>query len=552
MSETPQTELDRINPEAGFIDRLKSASTHASAIVLASLSFAGGGVALAESVDISPANAQTTSTTLNPQESAAEASQAQLPDSENAYLPFLTSKKPPRQVTLSVNEAAPGPAVPDDFIGLSYEAKDLPLVASMADHGNLVSLLRSLGTGVLRFGGVTSDSQVVWQDPANKPLPEWASTALDPADMYDLAKLTQATGWRVLLGLNLVHFDPSAAADEARVAEAALGSSLKAVEIGNEPTAYVAEHLRHGSYTFSQYRQEIEQYRQAISVAVPGLAIVGPDDEPPAGHLKNMVWARNVASQLRPTFLTGHLYGASECDRVPPPASVLLSKQVHVNEQAALGALEHVAGQYKLPVWLDETNDISCGGEPGVSDTYATALWAVDLLTRTLKEPFVGDTFHGFLEKPTGYSPIAALSSAELTKGTLTARPEWDALLLAHQVEGDQPIPIKTEPAGLNVSVWAGKTPEGNLQVIVDDEQLPGSRPLLVRIKDKTLQRAASILRLNGSSIKATTGVTLGGNLVSPDGNWQAQPTLPAVEASNGVLGIPVSPASAVLITTQK
>jgi Integrase core domain len=46
-----------------------------------------------------------------------------------------------------------GPPIATDFLGLSYEVKDLPLVASLGSRGNYVSL-RALGTGVLTCGKI--------------------------------------------------------------------------------------------------------------------------------------------------------------------------------------------------------------------------------------------------------------------------------------------------------------------------------------------------------------------------------------------------------------
>jgi hypothetical protein len=458
-----------------------------------------------------------------------------------------SSQSTPQLVTLSIDEARPGPPIPSDFLGLSYEVKDLPLVASLATKGNYVALLRSLGKGALRFGGVTADSQVAWLDPAAKPMPRWATTALVPADLYHLAALTRATGWSVVLTLNLDHFDPAVAADEARVAKLALGASLKAVEFGNEPTAYVAERLRHGRFTFAEYRREVSAYQAAIAAAVPGLAIDGPDDEPLASNPSNLRWARAEAREVRPSVLTAHLYGASKCDRIPPTPALLLSGGVHSFEETALRELEGVSRRYGTPVWLDETNDISCGGQPGVSDTYATALWALDLLTRTLKASFVGAAFHGFIERPTGYTPLAALSPAALAAGQLTAQPEWYALLLAHEVEGDRPLPVKLSPTGLNVATWAGRSPGGALQVIVDNEQSPGSRPLLVQLPGNGAG-SASVLRLTGTALTATTGVSLGGNDVSPAGTWQKMSIAPRGPGADGPFRFSVPPISAVLV----
>src|SRR5205807_1152514 len=47
-----------------------------------------------------------------------------------------------------------------------------------------------------------------------------------------------ATGWRLLLGLNLGHPIPRAIVEEARAAAAILGRSLAGVAIGNEPDLF--------------------------------------------------------------------------------------------------------------------------------------------------------------------------------------------------------------------------------------------------------------------------------------------------------------------------
>ncbi len=78
--------------------------------------------------------------------------------------PVQTSTTAPPSLILSIGKTPLGPPIPADFLGLSYEVKDLALVASLADKGTYVLLLRSLGPGVLRFGGVTADSQVAWLD----------------------------------------------------------------------------------------------------------------------------------------------------------------------------------------------------------------------------------------------------------------------------------------------------------------------------------------------------------------------------------------------------
>ena len=229
----------------------------------------------------------------------------------------------------------------------------------------------------------------------------------------------------------------------------------------------------------------------------------------------------------------------------------LLSRQIQEVEEADLRPLARVGHKSGIPIRLDETNNISCGGVPGVSDTYAAALWAVGLLGRTMQAPFVGVNFHGFLFEPEGYSPIAALTPEDLASGAISARPEWYALLLAHQVEGDRPLPVRIKAQGQNIAIWAGRTARGDLQVIIDNEQPAGSRPLLFRLPREPGTRGASILRLVGPSLSATTGVTLGGREVPADGTWQRPSRLPHAKISNSFLSVIVDPQSAALVSTE-
>ena len=39
---------------------------------------------------------------------------------------------------------------------------------------------------------------------------------------------------------------------------------------------------------------------------------------------------------------------------------------------------------------MDETNDVSCEGEPGVSNAFASALWALDYTARAMTTGVAG------------------------------------------------------------------------------------------------------------------------------------------------------------------
>src|SRR6202042_1627901 len=84
-------------------------------------------------------------------------------------------------VSVSVDRTHPGPAVPQGFLGLSFEMTALPQIARYSDRGDLVTMLRSLGPGLLRFGGVSADTRIAWTDTLT-PRPAWATNVVDVDD----------------------------------------------------------------------------------------------------------------------------------------------------------------------------------------------------------------------------------------------------------------------------------------------------------------------------------------------------------------------------------
>src|SRR5262249_10080027 len=135
-------------------------------------------------------------------------------------------------------------------------------------RGNMVALLRSLGPGVLRFGGASADTRIAWTDRAT-PLPPWASAGLEASDLRELKRLADRSGWRVLLTIGLAHFDVRAAAREAAAAKAALGGALAGAERGHEPNSYAEHGLRTLPWRFPQYAGEARAYWRAIAKAPP-------------------------------------------------------------------------------------------------------------------------------------------------------------------------------------------------------------------------------------------------------------------------------------------
>jgi hypothetical protein len=452
----------------------------------------------------------------------------------------------PEKVSVSVNAGHPGATVPQNFLGLSFEASALPQIASYANEGDLVGMLRSLGVGVLRFGGVTSDIDVGWVDEV-MARPAWAQEELNFADLQGLGALAVRSGWRVLLSLGLGHFEPEAAASEAAAAKAALGESLEAIELGNEPDSYTLHGLRSEPWTAVQYGEQVAAYRAAIEAAAPGLALAGPDVSGSSAFEK---WGPAEVVDQRPALLTGHHYPLG-CNQVPAPTiTQLLSPQTRKAEAVSLERYVSISEAGATPFRLDETNTVSCGGVAGISNTFASALWAVGYLSQAMTMGVSGINLQGNPTNCGGYTPVCAPTAEDLSSGALVAEPEWYALLLLRAQLGERPIETTTNaPGRANVEVATFLAADGTLHYVIVDDEPPGARTVALALRIGRRFHGGSILSLTAPSLTSLTGVTLGGRAVAADGSFTQPTRLPHAANVDGLITVDVKPSSAALVT---
>jgi len=450
----------------------------------------------------------------------------------------------PLAVRVAVNAMDPGRPVPAHFLGLSFEAAALGQISRYAHHGDLVTMLRSLGPGVIRFGGITADEDVAWTDPLT-PRPAWASSTIGPAQMRAIGELARRSGWRVLLTVNLAHYDPQAAAREVAYASRSLGPLLAGVEIGNEPNSYASHGLRENPWLAQGYEEEVAIYREAIAALTPGVPIAGPDVSG-SGIFKD--WGEAEALAQVPSLLTGHHYPLG-CAQVPPPSiEQLLSPAIRGLEERSLATYLSVSLINNIPLRIDEANTVSCGGVPGISNTFASALWATGYITQVMASGTAGINLEGNPSNCVGYTPLCAPSPAALAGGRLRAQPEWYALLLTRSLLGARPLPTTVQSDGSpNLVVAAFSGPGRTIQEVLVDDEAPGSRPLAVRLDAVAGMGAASVLRLTAPSPGATGGVLLGGHAVAANGSFRAR--VPDASLRVGVLSLKLAPSSAVLVT---
>jgi hypothetical protein len=470
---------------------------------------------------------------------------------------------------VSIGTARTGAVIPSSFLGLSLETTALAAPAVVSTAPSLSRLMRELGPGILRVSGVSVD-RTQWT-PAPAPVAPWRVASVSPSDLRNLTSLMSASGWRLLLGLDLGHPLAAALVDEARAATAILGSSLAGVEIGNEPDLYTRAPsapfrlvlgdaaLRPPEWGLGQYESEISGLRAALAFAGVTAPLYGPDTA-------RLAWLESYAQEQGHGLaaLTQHVYPLYGCYRGRllrrgPSLTSLLSRRTALRESRLIAAVMRVARGHGLPLRIGEANSVSCAGASDTSDTFAAALWAVDFSLIAARAHVDGINFHGGLGSCSGggtitspwYSPLCTTPS-----GRLRVRPEYYALLLLRSLEGCAFVSADYRTSR-NISVYALRAPDGSLRVVIDDLEPGATRairgrqrlaPARVVLRVARTFARASVVRLSAHDIGAKGGVSFGGGSVAADGSFAG--TVPeALAGGNGSFVVAVRPASVAAVT---
>jgi hypothetical protein len=433
----------------------------------------------------------------------------------------------PQVVTIA--QTTTGTSLTQSSLGLSFEASNLALPTFTS--GNLATYEKTLGTSVMRIGGNTVD-RMFWTS-TGEPAPSWATNGtVTPADLTALATLAQASGWKVILAVNLKQYDPARAADEAAHAQAALGSSLLAIEIGNEPDLYPQY-----SGNTAQYLSDFQSYVSAINQAAPGVPIEGTDVATgPTGAMQNaFVSYETGLGTPNVSELTSHYYplAGSGCGGSPTVAD-LLGTTTRNNEQSNANNAVSQAAKLGVPAVIDEGNSAYCGGQPGVSDVFASALWEIDHQLVNARQGVTGTYEHGMVKQcgtAMPYTPLCAASATDAANGTLTAQPEYYGLAAVAQLGTGSFLNV-TNPDWANVRAYAIKHADGTEAVVLDNVQDPASNgPTTVQLNLGASFASGTRVDLTAAGLSATSGITLGGQSLQSDG------TLPTPTASPFTIG---------------
>ncbi|HVU47442.1 MAG TPA: hypothetical protein VHD85_15020 [Terracidiphilus sp.] len=342
----------------------------------------------------------------------------------------------PIRATLTVDETQTLATIPSDFIGLSYESAQLANPAFFSSTNTaLIRLFRELSAnGVLRLGGGTSEfTTFTTQEPSGPPPfdavgPDTsknvkADTPITLTSVRNLRAFLDATNWRCLYGLNLGRGTADQAAEEAVYVAKILGPKLIAFQLGNEPDAW-RNRYRPASWTYADYWKEWSAAHAAIAARVPKAKFAGPDVSNKIAYVTG--FAEDVKKNAQDVILlTSHYYAMGPAGAKDVTLDKLLSPDSKLERDLKIAI--NAARNAGIPYRMSEGNSCWNGGEPGVSDTLASALWVVDMMLDFASLGCAGVNLHG---GGNGYyTPIAGSLAAGFTR-----RPEYFGMELVKQL----------------------------------------------------------------------------------------------------------------------
>jgi hypothetical protein len=434
------------------------------------------------------------------------------------------------------------------FLGIATEFTTIPTLSGPAGDPDtpFVNLLRNLSPGapfLLRLGGNSGDDSW-WPIPGMKA-PPYLYT-LTPRWGADVQALLRALGGKAILGVTLkvdskINFRIAGA--EVADFDQYVGASLvDAFELGNEPEFYPLSVVngKRGIDTIADYGKKFSK----IAAALGGAPLAGPS----SGSTHWLPELGTVLSDMRSRLklVTVHAYAMKNCSRIAQlsvsdffaPASIQgLADTIH-------GAVK-AAAAHGDPLRVDEINGMPCGGETGLSNSFAEALWALNVLPALWQAGVQGVNFQtvdGNLNQM-----ITAKHSASGWR--VSVQPEYYGLLtFADAAPAGSHLLRISDPGLAHFYQFAVRAPDRSERVVLTNV---GSVARTIGVSASGTRGIGSLSLLSAKSLSATGGTTLAGeSLSSRTGQLAGTPSLTLVRPNaKGVYAVRVPAHAAAILT---
>ncbi len=307
----------------------------------------------------------------------------------------------------------------------------------------LRALAKALAPAYLRVGGTTADD--VYYDLSDTPVataPAPYQYVMTRAQWDAVNAFAAAVAMEVMFTLDAGKGPRDAAhawtPDNARALlayTASKGYPIALWELGNEVDVFP---LAHGlsQVTPQQFAKDVAVARALVTSTTPGVPLGAPSSAywPVIGETIPFYAAFMDAGGGSLDVVTWHYY-PMQSDRCP--IATRRADASLVFDPATLDEIDRWAGQTEdaaqhKPVWLGETGNAQCGGQPGVSDTFAAGFWWLDELARMARRG----------ERVVVRQTLSGSDYGLVDDATLTPRPDYWTSVLWRALVGSRVLDV--------------------------------------------------------------------------------------------------------------
>jgi len=465
-----------------------------------------------------------------------------------SYSTNLSENEP---ITIIVDTKNPGIEISPDTVGLSYETSRLlpdenGVYYFRPDNIPLLNMFKTLGVKNLRIGGNSVDAPII-------PIP-------GQQDIHSFFKFAKVANVKVIYSVRLQDGDPNVARDIARLIYENYRDVMESFSIGNEPGYYK---------DYEVYTSKWTAIRDAILDVYPDAVFAGPDQNPEPERIKQIVSDfGNPAGRL--VQITQHNYpfgcsyrnpGEKDVTKLIPQDAersrekMLMPSAYRIYDRVLQGILEAVKGT-EVSFRLTETNSYWFSGLKGVSDSYASALWALDYLHWWSSHDAAGLNFHtgditgGAIALPCRYA-------AFVTSGNgYEARPLSYGMKLFALGGSGKSVDVEVPTSEQNLVAYANLSRDKTVSVTLINKEYKNAEELTIRIRldaplDDSKVQVIWLEAKNNDIAAGSDSVTLGGAPIESDGSWKGQwQILPDSNIEKNEISLTIPPACATVVKT--
>jgi len=337
------------------------------------------------------------------------------------------------------------------------------------------------------------------------------------------------------------------------------GGRLAEFELGNEPELFgnpnFGWYLRHGRPVMGRPRG---YDRAAFTRDFARIGRALPRQVPLAGPASNVSrWIVNLGAFLsgvpRLGLVTMHRYPFAACflarsSPAYPTINRLLSPVASTGQAAGLVPFIGIAHARHLRFSVDEMNSVSCGSPPGVTNSFALALWVVDALFADAAAGADNVEVHTW--PGAVYQLFTFAGPAGGWRGSVY--PEYYGLLLFERAAPPGSTLVSTTTDNSRIRAWATRGADGRTRVVLINDDTGQAHQISIGLAGGSSPGSATVELLRAPGAAARGGVSIAGQgfgAATRTGVLHGVLQVSQLQASSGTFTLELPAATAALVT---